>query len=58
MKTFLFTGDIRHAGRIKIEAETVEEAFKKMENGDFSIWDEEHKNLGFDHNGEDPEDIT
>lgn len=55
MPNFIFTGDVKHPGRIIVEAGTREEAIKKFEEYDFAVYDEAHKNLAFDWNGEDPE---
>lgn len=49
---FILTGDIRHPGRIKVEAASLEEAVKKAEDGDFEVYDESHKILAFDWNGD------
>jgi hypothetical protein len=44
---FILTGDILHAGKVAVEADTLDEAIEKAETGDFEVWDEQHKMLGF-----------
>ena len=51
-KDFILTGDIRHPGKIKVTAETLEEALKKADDGDFVVYDEMNKCLAFDWNGD------
>lgn len=55
MKTHILMGDIRHAGRIEIQAESPDEAIRLAEAGEFTVFEEQHKDLGFDWNGEEPE---
>jgi hypothetical protein len=57
LKEFIFTGDILHAGRIKVNALNTRKAFAEMESRNFTIHEEAQKDLGFIHNGEDPETI-
>jgi len=54
LKRFVLVGDICHPGRIVVEASTIDEAVKKAEDGDFTVWDESAKHLLFQWNG-DPE---
>ncbi len=57
MKTYMLMGDIRHAGRIEVQADSPEEAIRLAEGGEFTVFEEQHKDLGFDWNGEDPEEV-
>ncbi len=52
-KRFILTGDISHPGRIAVEAETLDEAVQKADDGDFEVYDEHGKCLAFDWNGDD-----
>ena len=45
---FIFTGDIKHAGRVEVEAGNKEEAHDKLKKGDFKVYEEESRNLEFD----------
>lgn len=54
MTKYLLTGDIRHAGRVAVEADTPDEAVRKAAEGEFEVFDEMHRCLAFDHNGEEP----
>lgn len=54
MAKYILTGDILHPGRIKVEANSPEEAIAKAEVGDFLVYDEMQRHLAFDHNGETP----
>jgi len=51
-KRFILTGDIKHPGRIAVNASTLEEALRKAEDGEFSVYDESHKILAFEWNGD------
>ena len=50
MKTYILVGDICHPGRITVQAETLEEAVEKADEGDFVVYDEDGKNLAFTWN--------
>ncbi len=52
-KTFILVGDILHAGRVQVNAKTFDEALKKAEAGDFVVFNETSKGLGFEWNGDD-----
>jgi hypothetical protein len=52
MRTYILTGDINHAGRVEVEADSLEEALSKADDGDFEVLDEDGKNLGFDFCGD------
>lgn len=49
---FILMGDVLHAGKIRVEASSLEEAIRKAEDGDFEVYDESGKNLAFDWNGD------
>jgi hypothetical protein len=52
MSKYILTGDIAHAGRVEVEAESLEEALAKADDGDFEVVDEDGKNLGFEFCGD------
>ena len=47
---FIFTGDVLHAGKVAVTADTEEEAHEKLKAGDFEVYDEESHHLGFNWN--------
>lgn len=51
-KRFILTGDILHPGSVVVEARDLEEALRKVEGGDFEVYDESKKHLGFQWNGD------
>lgn len=55
MSKFYFTGDIRHPGKVVVEAGTLLQAEEKIESGEFTIFDEQDSCLAFDHDGNEPE---
>jgi hypothetical protein len=52
VKTYTFTGDIRHPGSVTVRAANKEEAIALMEAGEFSVFNEQNNCLGFDWNGD------
>lgn len=52
MAKYILTGDIRHAGRVEVEADNLEEALEKADDGDFEVLDEGGKDLAFDFCGD------
>ena len=52
LKVFVLTGDIMHAGRVRVTAVNLEEALQLAEEGDFSVVGEETRNLGFNFCGD------
>jgi phage repressor protein C with HTH and peptisase S24 domain len=52
MAKFILVGDICHCGRVEVEADSLEEATKKADGGDFSVYDESGKPLRFEWNGD------
>lgn len=50
---FILTGDIRHPGRVAVEADNLTDALEKADNGEFIIEDEQSDCLAFDWCGED-----
>ncbi len=55
-KRFILTGDILHPGRVVIEARDLDEALRRAADGDFEVYDESKKQLGFEWNG-DPDTV-
>lgn len=55
MPQFIFMGDIKHPGRIIVEADSKEEAIERFEEHEFEVYDESDKCLAFEWNGEEPE---
>ena len=53
--SFILTGDIIHSGRVRVVADSQEEALKKAERGEFEVYEEHQKNLAFSFDGS-PED--
>lgn len=51
-KRFILVGDIRHPGKVVVEANDLDEAIKKADDGDFEVYDEHSKPLAFDWNGD------
>ena len=51
-KTFILMGDILHAGRVAVQASSLKEALDKADDGDFEVFDETEKQLGFSWNGD------
>jgi hypothetical protein len=50
---YVLVGDIRHPGRVEVDAASLEAALAKAEDGDFVVHDEHGKPLAFDWNGDD-----
>jgi hypothetical protein len=50
---FMLVGDIRHAGRVEVDAASLAEALDKADAGDFVVHDEQGRLLAFDWNGDD-----
>ena len=50
MTTYILVGEIRHPGRIEVEADTLDQALEKADNGEFVIYDEQNNCLAFDWN--------
>ncbi len=48
---YLLTGDIRHPGKIEVEAATLDQALDRADDGDFEVFDEQGKPLAFDWDG-------
>lgn len=57
IKTFKLSGDILHAGFITVQARTKNEAVRRAQAGDFTIFDEMGDTLGFDWDGGDIEEV-
>jgi len=52
MTKYTLVGDIKHPGRVEVEADTPNDAIVKAEAGDFAVHDEQHDCLAFDWNGD------
>jgi uncharacterized membrane protein len=52
MATYILTGDIRHAGRVRVEATTPEEALDAAAAGTFAVVEEAGRNLAFEFCGD------
>jgi len=50
MQRFILTGDIITAGEVLVEADNIDEAIRKAENGHFLIVEAQKKPFGFSHN--------
>ena len=53
MKKFYLTGDILKPGVVEVEAETLDEALEKAEQGEFRVYDEQDSCMGFTWCGDD-----
>jgi hypothetical protein len=52
MARFILTGDIIHAGRVSVEANTLTGALRLAAKGDFTVFEETHKGLVFEFCGD------
>ena len=55
MKRFMITGDICHAGRIDVEADSLGEALLKAASGEFVVHEEAANVLAFQWDGNEEE---
>ena len=55
MTTFILTGDILHPGQIKVEANNLDGALDKANDGEFVVYNEQNKHLAFVWCGDNPE---
>jgi hypothetical protein len=56
MTSDYLSGEIRHAGKVRVEASSAEEAIEKARRGEFAVEDEYDSMLAFDWDGEEVED--
>ena len=56
LRKFILVGDIRHAGRVSTRARTLEQALDQLARHDFTVEDEQGRDLAFDWN-EDPDSV-
>jgi hypothetical protein len=52
MKRYFLMGDIAHPGKVSVIADSLDEALKKADAGEFTVFDEQGDCLAFDWNGD------